>query len=79
MKKMETSDCNQEKKTKGINRREFLKVAGGTIALTAIPSFSQLTAHVQENVQNHVKWDGSHAVSPLVSHTDQIYCLVSTL
>jgi len=64
MKKMETSDNNQEKKTMGFNRREFLKAAGSTIALTAIPSFSQLTSHMQENVPNQVKWDGSHAVSP---------------
>jgi uncharacterized Fe-S center protein len=62
---MVTSDNDQEKKTKEFTRRNFLKVAGGTMAaLAAIPSFKQVTAFAQENVQKQVTWDGSHAVSP---------------
>ncbi|MBP1763777.1 MAG: putative Fe-S center protein [Firmicutes bacterium] len=59
---METSDKDQEKKTKKFNRRDFLKFAGGTMAFAAIPTFGNLTAHAQENVQSQVTWSGSHAV-----------------
>lgn len=62
---MVTSANDQEKKTKGLTRLNFLKVAGGTMAaLATIPSFSKLTAHAQENEQKQVTWDGSHAISP---------------
>ena len=58
---MATLDEQQEKKTKGVSRRDFLKVAGGTVAFAAIPSFSRLTAHAQEKAPIPVTWQGSHA------------------
>ncbi|MGL5512062.1 MAG: DUF362 domain-containing protein, partial [Sporomusa sp.] len=61
---MEKSNDVQKKKTKGFTRRDFLKVAGGTVALTAIPSFLQLSAQAQESGQTQTTWDGAHAVSP---------------
>ncbi|WP_255451219.1 DUF362 domain-containing protein [Sporomusa sp. KB1] len=39
-----------------------MKFVGGTMA--AIPSFGQLTAQAQENVEKQVTWTGSHAISP---------------
>ncbi|SMC45722.1 twin-arginine translocation signal domain-containing protein [Sporomusa malonica] len=61
---METTNDQQEKKTKEFTRRNFLRFAGGTIAaMAAIPTLSQLTAHAQENGATRVTWDGSHAVS----------------
>lgn len=60
---MDTSDNRQEKKAKEISRRNFLKAAGGTMALAAIPSFWQVVAQAKESGQTQVTWDGSHAVS----------------
>lgn len=55
---------DQEKNTKEITRRNFLKFAGGAMALAAtIPSLGQLVAHAQENSINRGTWEGSHAVS----------------
>jgi len=60
---MATSDNHEEKKTKEFTRRDFLKAAGGTMALAAaIPTFLQVSAHAQENGQTQLTWDGSHAV-----------------
>jgi uncharacterized Fe-S center protein len=61
---MVTSDNEQEKKTKEFTRRNFLKFAGGAMALAAIPTFPQVTAQAQENEQKQVNWSGSHAISP---------------
>ncbi|MDR7868895.1 MAG: DUF362 domain-containing protein [Sporomusaceae bacterium] len=61
---MATSDNHEGKKTGDFTRRDFLKAAGGTMALAAIPSFLQLSAHAQASGQPQVTWDGSHAVSP---------------
>lgn len=62
---METLNDQQDKKSKELSRRNFLKFASGTMAaLAAIPSFDQLTAQAQESSQTQVTWDGSHAVSP---------------
>lgn len=61
---MVTSDNDQEKKTKEFTRRNFLKFAGGAMALAAIPTFPQVTAQAQENEQKQVSWSGSHAISP---------------
>ncbi|HWR42250.1 DUF362 domain-containing protein [Sporomusa sp.] len=60
---METPDDHRDKKSKDFSRRNFLKAAGSTIALAAIPSFFQVSANAQESGQRQVTWDGSHAVS----------------
>lgn len=50
---MATSDNHEGKKTGDFTRRDFLKAAGGTMALAAIPSFLQLSAHAQAS-DSHV-------------------------
>lgn len=71
---MATSEEHQEKEAKEFTRRNFLKFAGGTIALAAaIPSLSQLTAHAQENELKRVNWDGAHAVSPFDPSKPNVY------
>ncbi|MDR3565241.1 MAG: DUF362 domain-containing protein [Negativicutes bacterium] len=62
---MATSDNHEEKKNKEFTRRDFLKAAGGTMALAAaIPTFLQVSsAYAEESGLKQVTWDGSHAVS----------------
>lgn len=71
---MTISEDYQAKKTTEVTRRNFLKVAGGTIAaMAAIPTLSQLTAHAQANELKRVTWDGSHAVSPYDPSKPNVY------
>lgn len=70
---MKTSDKNQEEITKGFTRRDFFKFAGGTMAVAAIPSFSQITAQAQEDGPAQRTWDGSHAVSPYDPGKPNVY------
>ena len=71
---MATSDDHQEKMTKGVSRRGFLKVAGGAMALAAaIPTFSRLTAHAEEKAPSPVTWSGSHATLVHNSSKPNVY------
>lgn len=75
---MVTPDGHEEKKTKGFSRREFLKAAGGTMAMAAIPALLQMPAHAQEREPKQAGWGGAHAVSqydpskPLVYFTKDL-------
>lgn len=69
---METTNDQQEK-TKEFSRRNFLKLAGGTVAAMAvIPTLRQLVAHA-EGAPTRVTWDRSHAVSQYDPSKPNVY------